>query len=114
MKEVTTKKYATLCQDQERIVSELQDKLSKNDVELKLINKKYNTLNKEYLDKQKIYDAQIELLVNKLNEIDGQKYEHLQQDIKHLEQQSNQDNLKNIDLQKQIELNQYQLKELKQ
>ena len=112
--EINTKKYETLCTDQERLVTELQEKFGKNEVELRLIKRKYDTLNKEYLDKTKIYESQIQLLVNKLNEIDGQKYEHLQSDIKNLEQQSTIENLKNIDLQKQIEVNQYQLKELTQ
>lgn len=112
--EVNTKKYETLCTDQENRISELQDKLSQNDVELRLIDKKYITLNKEYSDKTKIYESQIQLLVNKLNEIDGQKYEHLQSDIKNLEKQSTKDNLKNIDLQKQIEVKDFQIKELTQ
>jgi len=52
------------------------------------------------------------LLVNKLNEVDGEKYNHLHKDIKDLQKQSNEENLKNIDLQQTLQMYEKKLSQM--
>ena len=95
----------TECKQKERVIDEVKQELNEKDIEYKLMENRFNAQSKQYSEKQSIYNAQISLLINKLNEIDGRKYEHLRKDIEHLQEQSNSDSLKNIDLQKKIESN---------
>ena len=89
--------------EQERIIGELRDKVSRQEIEWTVLNDKFIKLNKESSERQQICETQIKLLVDKLNEIDGQKYEHLHKDIENLQKQSNKDALKNVNLQSEID-----------
>ena len=97
-------RHEAVSNQQERIIGELREKLSEQEIEWTLLNEKFSTLNKDSSERQHRADTQIKLLVDRLNEneTDGQKYEHLHSDIKSLQKQSNQDAL---DLQTQIEEN---------
>ena len=88
--------------EKDRLFVETQHKLTEIETEHMLLNNKYTKLNKEYIDKERICNTQISLLVNKLNEIDSEKYESFQNDIDNLQNSSNQESLKNIDLQKNM------------
>lgn len=73
--------------EQERIVGELRQKVAEQEIEWKVVNDKLSRLNRDSSERQQMYDAQIKLLVDKLNEneSDGQKYKEIHSEIQSLQ-----------------------------